>query len=50
MTVCSDCNKEFKVEVVDLGMTIPSDELDLDIGYCPFCGYDVDYMDNDVDL
>jgi hypothetical protein len=38
MTVCNDCNKEYKV-VVDIdGRNMDANKIEMETPYCPFCG------------
>ena len=48
---CTDCNKQFRILVDVDGPFVPTDEMDMEITFCPFCGMNLEWNEEeDVDL
>jgi hypothetical protein len=50
--VCNQCNTGYEVTIDDGGRTfISAEELDIELPYCPACGYETeDWHDDDDDM
>jgi hypothetical protein len=49
MIGCRDCNKTYNVLLHEDGHKSCTTNLDIDIPFCPFCGYEIDLEEGTFD-